>query len=121
MASLQELTNYEATSPDNVMDVRTEFLEPIHSTGNTFKHTFRIDTMGFLDKNTLLCFKTKATANSGNLRANTFNGVLGAIKRVRLLFGDFEIQDLDNCGMWATLNHLVKMRPDSRRKKMGHY
>jgi len=121
MASLQELTNYEATSPDNVMDVRTEFLEPIHSTGNTFKHTFRIDTMGFLDKNTLLCFKPLANANSGDLRANTFNGVLGSVKRVRLLFGDFEIQDLDSVGMWATLNHLLKMRPDSRLKKMGHY
>ncbi len=121
MASLQELTNYEATSPDNVMDVRTEFLEPIHSTGNTMKHTFRIDTMGFLDKNTLLCFKMKNAAANSNLRANTFNGVLGAIKRCRLLFGDFEIQDLDNVGMWATLNHLLKMRPDSRLKKMGHY
>lgn len=124
MASLQELTNYEATAPDNVMDVRTEFLEPIHSTGNTYKHTFRIDTMGFLDKNTLLCFKPLAkdgTVSAAGVRANTFNGVLGGVKRVRLLFGDFEIQDLDSVGMWATLNHLMKMRPDSRLKKMGHY
>ena len=124
MASLQELTNYEATAPDNVMDVRTEFLEPIHSTGNTYKHTFRIDTMGFLDKNTLLCFKPLAkdgTVSAAGVRANCFNGVLGGVKRVRLLFGDFEIQDLDSVGMWATLNHLMKMRPDSRLKKMGHY
>ena len=124
MASLQELTNYEATAPDNVMDVRTEFLEPIHSTGNTYKHTFRIDTMGFLDKNTLLCFKPlakDATVSAAGVRANCFNGVLGGVKRVRLLFGDFEIQDLDSVGMWATLNHLMKMRPDSRLKKMGHY
>ena len=98
MASLQELTNYEATAPDNVMDVRTEFLEPIHSTGNTYKHTFRIDTMGFLDKNTLLCFKPLAkdgTVSAAGVRANCFNGVLGGVKRVRLLFGDFEIQDLE--------------------------
>jgi hypothetical protein len=106
------------------MDVRTEFLEPLHSTGNTYKHTFRIDTMGFLDKNTLLCFKPvakDATVSAAGVRANCFNGVLGGVKRVRLLFGDFEIQDLDSVGMWATLNHLLKMRPDSRLKKMGHY
>ncbi len=124
MASLADLTNYTATSPDNVMDVRTEFLEPLHSTGNTYKHTFRIDTMGFLDKNTLLCFKPvakDATVSAAGVRANAFNGVLGGVKRVRLLFGDFEIQDLDSVGMWATLNHLLKMRPDSRLKKMGHY
>lgn len=124
MASLADLTNYTSTSPDNVMDVRTEFLEPLHSTGNTYKHTFRIDTMGFLDKNTLLCFKPVAkdgTVSAAGVRANCFNGVLGGVKRVRLLFGDFEIQDLDSVGMWATLNHLMKMRPDSRLKKMGHY
>lgn len=120
--SLEYLTDYKMTDMENVMEVRTERVFPINS--STYKHIFRLDTMGFLDKSTMLTFKCVAkdgTASAKNLRANCWNGVLGAIKRVQLHFGDYEIQNLSEAGKWATLNHLYKVKPDVQNKKLSHY
>ena len=121
-STLQNLTDYKMTDMENVMEVRTERIFPINS--STYKHIFRLDTAGFLDKSSMLTFKCKAkdgTASAKGLRANTFNGVLGAIKRVQLHFGDYEIQNLSEAGKWATLNHLKKVKPDVQNKKLSHY
>lgn len=118
-ANLQYLTDYKLTDMENVMEVRTERIFPINS--STYKHIFRLDTAGFLDKSSLLTFKCKSNNGAKTLRANCFNGVLGAIKRVQLHFGDFEIQNLSECGRWSTLNHLYKVKPDVQNKKLSHY
>ena len=120
--SLDYLTDYKMTDMENQMEVRTERIFPINS--STYKHIFRLDTAGFLDKSSMLTFKCLAkdgTASAKNLRANCWNGVLGAIKRVQLHFGDYEIQNLSEAGRWATLNHLYKVKPDVQTKKLSHY
>ncbi len=118
-ANLQYLTDYKLTDMENIMEVRTERIFPINS--STYKHIFRLDTAGFLDKSSLITFKCRSNDGAKTLRANCFNGVLGAIKRVQLHFGDFEIQNLSECGRWATLNHLYKVKPDVQNKKLSHY
>jgi hypothetical protein len=120
--SLDYLTDYKMTDMENQMEVRTERVFPINS--STYKHIFRLDTAGFLDKSSMLTFKCVAkdgTASAKNLRANCWNGALGAIKRVQLHFGDYEVQNLSEAGKWATLNHLYKVRPDVQTKKLSHY
>ncbi len=119
---IQYLTDYKITDMENIMEVRTERVFPINS--STFKHIFRLDTAGFLDKSSLLTFKVNAkdaVASAKELRLNCFNAALGAIKRVQLHFGDFEIQNLSEAGKWATLNHLYKVKPDVQNKKLSHY
>ena len=121
-SSIQRLTDYRLTDTENIMEVRTERIFPINS--STYKHIFRLDTAGFLDKSSMLTFKCNAkdgVASAKNLRLNCFNGVLGAIKRVQLHFGDFEIANLTEAGRWATLNHLYKLKTDVQNKKLSHY
>jgi len=121
-SSLADLTDYKMTDMENIMEIRTERIFPINS--STYKQIFRLDTAGFLDKSSMLTFKLKAkdgVASAKNLRLNCFNGALGAIKRVQLHFGDFEIQNLSDAGKWATLNHLYKLKPDVQNKKLSHY
>lgn len=115
---IERLTDYRIDDVPNIMEVRTDKLSPVQS--STFRHTFRLDESGFLDKNTLLLFK--AQKNSGtNLRFNCWNGCLGAIKRVILRCGDFTLQDLDKAGLWSSLNHLYKASPDNQNKFFSHY
>lgn len=121
MADLSYLTDYTIDDVPNIMDVRTDKLSPVQS--SSYRHTFRLDEAGFLDKNTLLLFKAvkKGTAAAGAYRFNCFNGCLGAISRVILRVGDFTIQDLDQAGLWATLNHLAISSQDHQTKFHSHY
>lgn len=118
MMNIQELTDYSIDDVPNIMEVRTDKLSPVQS--STYRHTFRLDESGFLDKNTLLLFKARKNAGT-TLRFNCWNGCLGAIKRVILRCGDFTLQDLDKAGLWASLNHLYKASPDNQNKFFSHY
>ena len=102
--------------------MRTELVPPIQS--STYRHTFRLPTTGFLDKNTLLLFKCVAkdgTVSTASPRFNCFNGSLGAIKRVQFQVGDFSIQDLSAVNIWATLNKLYVESPSRQNDYFGHY
>jgi len=122
-AELQRLTDY-SVNMDNAdqMEVRSEKLAPIVK--DKYRYTFRLDTSSFLDKNTTLLFKLKnkdGTASAKEQRVNCFNGALGAIRRVTLQIGDFEIQSIDSVGRWATLNNLYNQPPGVRQKKHSHF
>lgn len=121
MADISYLTDYTIDDVPNIMDVRTDKLSPVQS--SKYRHTFRLDEAGFLDKNTLLLFKAvkNSTAAAGKHRFNCWSGCLGAIQRVILRVGDFTIQDLDQAGLWASLNHLYTSSPDVQNKYHSHY
>ena len=118
MMDIERLTDYTIDDVPNIMEVRTDKLSPVQS--STFRHTFRLDESGFLDKNTLLLFKAQRNAGTA-VRFNCWNGCLGAIKRVILRCGDFTLQDLDKAGLWSSLNHLYKASPDNQNKFFSHY
>tara|TARA_Y100001938_G_scaffold5555_1_gene6945 strand:+ start:1147 stop:2628 length:1482 start_codon:yes stop_codon:yes gene_type:complete len=124
MASSQiaQLTDYSVDmDAENVMDVRTEKLDPIVS--SAYRYTFRLDTAAYLDKNTMLLFKVKAKTGeaANNIRLNCFNGGLGAIENVELRIGDFQVQRINNVNQWSTLNHLYSSSPEVQNKKFSHY
>ena len=55
MNTLDRLTDYSVDmDAENIMDVRTEKLDPIVS--SNYRYTFRLDTSSYLDKNTMLLF-----------------------------------------------------------------
>ena len=119
---LSRLTDYSVDDAENIMDVRTEKLDPIVS--SAYRYTFRLDTAAYLDKNTMLLFKCKAKSGAvagDNCRLNCFNGGLGAIKDVELQIGDFQVQKIHKVNEWATLNHLYSLTPEVQNKKLSSY
>ena len=122
MDMLSRLTDYSVDDAENIMDVRTEKIDPIVS--SAYRYTFRLDTSAYLDKNTMLLFKCKAkdgTVSAANCRLNCFNGGLGAIKDVTIRVGDFVLQKLHQVNEWATLNHLYSLTPEVQNKKLSSY
>jgi len=122
MDMLSRLTDYSVDDAENIMDVRTEKLDPIVS--SAYRYTFRLDTAAYLDKNTMLLFKCKAkdgTVSADNCRLNCFNGGLGAVKDVELQIGDFQVQKVHKVNEWATLNHLYSLTPEVQNKKLSSY
>jgi hypothetical protein len=121
-SQLAQLTDYSVDmDAENVMDVRTEKIDPIVS--SAYRYTFRLDTAAYLDKNTMLLFKVKAKTGeaANNIRLNCFNGGLGAIENVELRIGDFQVQRINNVNQWSTLNHLYSSSPEVQNKKFSHY
>mgnify|MGYP003657671953 FL=1 len=119
---ISRLTDYKVDmDAENIMDVRTEKLDPIVSSAS--RYVFRFDTSAYLDKNTMLLFKPRAKTGEGanNLRLNCFNGGLGAIKSVELRIGDFVVQKIDNVNQWSTLNHVYSQSPEVQDKKLSAY
>ena len=119
---ISRLTDYKVDmDAENIMDVRTEKLDPIVSSAS--RYVFRFDTSAYLDKNTMLLFKPRAKTGQGasNLRLNCFNGGLGAIKSVELRIGDFVVQKIDNVNQWSTLNHVYSQSPEVQDKKLSAY
>ena len=108
MDNLDRLTDYSVDmDAENIMDVRTEKLDPIVS--GAYRHTFRLDTSAYLDKNTMLLFKVRAkdlATSNDNCRLNCFNGALSCIQSIEMQIGDFQVQKINNVNQWATLNHL---------------
>ena len=122
MNTLDRLTDYSVDmDAENIMDVRTEKLDPIVS--SAYRYTFRLDTSAYLDKNTMLLFKCKAKTGEGanNCRLNCWNGGLGAIQNVELRIGDFSVQRINNVNLWSTMNHLYSSTPEVQNKKFSHY
>ena len=123
MEQLQRLTDYSVDmDAENIMDVRTEKIDPIVS--SAYRYVFRFDSAAYLDKNTMLMFKCKAkdgTVSGDNVRLNCFNGGLGAIKDVELQIGDFQVQKIHNVNEWSTLNHLYSLTPEVQNKKLTPY
>lgn len=119
---LQKLTDYSVDmDAENIMDIRTEKLDPIVS--SNYRYTFRLDSAAYLDKNTMLLFKCRAKTGVGadNLRLNCFNGGLGAIENVELQIGDFQVQKINNVNQWSTLNHLYSQSQEVQNKKFPAY
>jgi hypothetical protein len=118
---INRLTDYRVDDQENIMDIRTELLDPIVS--SSYRYQFRLDTSSFLDKNTLLLFKPRATngGDSDNLRLNCWNGGLGCIRAVEFQVGDFQVQRIEDINLWSSTNMLYNLPPDVQTKKLGHY
>ena len=123
MDNLERLTDYSVDmDAENIMDVRTEKLDPIVS--GAYRHTFRLDTSAYLDKNTMLLFKVRAkdlATSNDNCRLNCFNGALSCVQSIEMQIGDFQVQKIDNVNQWATLNHLYSLPPAVQNKKLPAY
>tara|TARA_R110000772_G_scaffold268607_1_gene396695 strand:+ start:5001 stop:6473 length:1473 start_codon:yes stop_codon:yes gene_type:complete len=120
--NINSLVDYQVNDQPNIMEVRTEKIPPIQS--SAYRHTFRLPTTGWLDKNTLLLFKgvaKDASTSDENCRFNIFSGALGAIKRVQFQVGDYSIQDLSEANLWATVNKLHTESPDKQNDYWAHY
>ena len=118
MSSLNDLTDYATKIEPSITEIRTEYLEPI--TSSTLKYTFRLDQAGYLDTNSMLVFKLKATQNDNLNRVNCNNGVLGGIKRVIFQVGDNVINDVQDVWKYATLKNM-NMPESMRNGFLGHY
>lgn len=118
MASIQDLSNYNEVIEEEQTDIRTEYVEPI--TSNTYKYTFRLDQTGYLDENSMLVFKLKATDGTGVYRVNNWNGALGGIKRVIFQVGDNILNDVSEIYKYATL-HNMNLNTISRNEYLGQY
>ncbi len=99
------LTDYSINDAPMLMDIRSDTLEPISQTSRKF--VFRIDQAGYLDQNSVLLFKIVNSANNNNLRVNSFNGGLGAIKRATFQVGDFVINDVSGANDVMTLLNFI--------------
>jgi len=118
MTDLKNLYDYQTTDVENVLEIRSDTVHPL--TSSTRKYIFRLEPTGVLDENSLLLFKLKAT-RAGTFRVNQFNGVLGAMKRCVFSVGDFVLNDTDEVGKWATLQHLYKRNRATLNAKDSHY
>ena len=59
------------------MDIRSDTLEPISGVqGTSSRFVFRLDQAGYLDANSMLCFKITNPNSDTNTRVNTWNGAL---------------------------------------------
>ncbi len=117
---MSDLTNYEINDTPMNMEIRSDTLEPISSSGRRF--VFRLDQAGYLDQNSVLLFKAQNVANNQNLRANVINGGLGAIKRVIFQVGDYIINDNDGANLTSTLmNLMVKNQSQQQQYDSWYY
>ena len=113
------LFDYSVNLQPMLMDIRSEQLEPIST--STRRRVFRLDAAGYLDQNSLLLFKVANAANNRNLRANLFNGGLGAIKRATLQVGDYILNDTVDVAKISTLMNLGTANRDTKNEYSGVY
>lgn len=111
-SALAQLTDYGTDEVPSNMEVRTERVEPIQSSSTDLRYIFRLEPQGYLDSNTLLQFKlNRASGATGDqLRVNSFNGALGAVKRCIFRVGDFILNDSDGVNQWSTWFNLARQR-----------
>lgn len=116
---INELIDFEPSDVPSNMEIRTERITPQSSSASTRQYKFEITNVGYLDGNSMLTFKIKNnTAN--NLRANIWNGGLGAIKRCQFFIGDFMVSDFQDLSRVATLLSM-NVPPSTRNNFMGHF
>ena len=105
-----------------MMDIRSDTLEPISGVqGVSNRYVFRLDQAGYLDANSMLCFKVCHSNNDIRSRVNCFNGGLGAIKRVIFQVGDYIINDVNGADIISTLMNLSSQNPNTRNHYSGWY
>lgn len=118
---MDALTNYEVDEIPSILEVRSDEVTPISTSVSDRRYIFRLEPIGYLDSNTLLQFKlnksASADANDLQLRVNSFNGALGAVKRVIFRVGDFVLNDTDNVHLWSTLTNMSSRR----RRDLNRY
>lgn len=111
---MDALTNYEVDEVPSILEIRSDEVTPISSSVSDRRYIFRLEPQGYLDSNTLLQFKLKksasADADDTELRVNSFNGALGAVKRVIFRVGDFVLNDTDKVHLWSTLTNMSHRR-----------
>ena len=118
---MNSLIDYEPSDVPSNMEIRTERITPQSSSVSTRQYKFEITNVGYLDGNSMLTFKVKNnTTNPDNLRANVWNGGLGAIKRCQFFIGDFMVSDFQDLSRVATLLSM-NVAPSTRNNFMGHF
>lgn len=118
--NLQSLYNFTPTDQPNVLEIRTETVNPL--TTSATKAIFRLEPQGYLDENSMLLFKlAKSATAAGELRVNSFNGALGAVRRATLSVGDWILNDTDRVDKWATLHHLMTKNRSVYNGVDSHY
>ena len=116
------LTDYSINETPMMMDIRSDTLEPISGVqGISNRFVFRLDQAGYLDANSMLCFKVCNANNDIRSRVNCFNGGLGAIKRVIFQVGDYIINDVNGADIISTLMNLSSQNPNTRNHYSGWY
>lgn len=125
MSALDFLTNYEVDEVPSFLEVRSDKVTPISTDAANRKYIFRLEPQGYLDSNTLLQFKVYKAAGAGvgdtQLRVNSFNGILGSVKRCILKVGDFVLNDTDNVNKWSTLTNLASRRRSDLNRYNAYY
>ena len=116
------LTDYSINETPMMMDIRSDTLEPISGVqGVSNRFVFRLDQAGYLDANSMLCFKICNANNDIRSRVNCFNGGLGAIKRITFQVGDYIINDVNGADIISTLMNLSTQNPATRNHYSGWY
>ena len=115
-------TDYSVNDTPMLMDIRSDTLEPISGVqGTSNRFVFRLDQAGYLDANSMLCFKITNPNSNTNTRVNTWNGALGAIKRITFQVGDYVINDVVGADIISTLMNLATQNATTRNNYSGHY
>ena len=117
---MNNLINYDPVDIVSNMEIRTEKITPINSSTATNTYKFEILNVGYLDSNSMLTFKAVDNTGGNGLRANCFNGGLGAIKRVRFLIGDFMVCDFQELSRLSTMLNM-NVPPSTRNGFQGHF
>lgn len=117
---MNSLIDYEPTDIPSNMEIRTEKITPINSSANTNTFKFEILNVGYLDSNSMLTFKAVDNTGGNGLRANCFNGGLGAIKRVQFKIGDFMVCDFQELSRLSTMLNM-NIPPSTRNNFQGHF
>lgn len=118
---MNNLIDYEPSDVPMSMEIRTERIVPQSSSVATRTYKFEITNVGYLDGNSMLTFKANnGTAGPDNLRANCWNGGLGAVKSCRFSIGDFMVCDFQELNKLATLLSM-NVPPSTRNNFMGHF
>lgn len=119
---MSALTDYQINDAPMVMDIRSDTLEPISGVqGVSNRFVFRLDQAGYLDANSMLLFKICNANNDIQSRVNTWNGGLGAVKRITFQVGDYVINDVNGCDIISTLMNLATQNPATRNHYSGWY
>ena len=123
MSRLSDLVNYQVNEAPNVMEIRTEKIEPLSSNTTDRIYKFRIEPQGFLDSNSLLQFKLDrpSTNTNTNVRVNCWNGAFGSIKRVIFQVGDFILNDTDGVNQIMTLKNMASRRRVNLNRREAWY
>lgn len=117
---MNNLINYDPVDIVSNMEIRTEKITPINSSAATNTFKFEILNVGYLDSNSMLTFKAVDNTGGNGLRANCFNGGLGAVKRVRFLIGDFMVCDFQELSRLSTMLNM-NIPPSTRNNFQGHF